>query len=58
MGKTAKAFRSRAVHIDLFDIEYDSTYIHMFPGGLPLSNACKVCHSKLVPYEHSIFKYV
>ena len=47
MGKTAKARWSRVVHIDLSEIKYGSTCIDILLGGLPLSIACEVCHSKL-----------
>ena len=47
MDKTVKARRSRAVHIDISDIRYDTTCIDILPGGLPVSIASKVCHSNL-----------
>ena len=47
MDKTIKAHQSRAVHIDLCNIKYDTTCIDILPGGLPVSIACEVCHSKL-----------
>ena len=35
------------LHIDLTDIQYDSTCIDIIPNGLPYSVACDICKPKL-----------
>ena len=47
MSKTRRSVRSRAIDLDLSDINYDTTCIDIVPGGLPLSIACEICHPKL-----------
>ena len=35
------------LHIDLTNIQYDSTCIDIIPDGLPYGVACNICKSKL-----------
>ena len=47
MSKTRKSSRSRAVYIDLSNINYDTTCVHILPGGLPVNLACEICGPNL-----------
>lgn len=47
MSKTGKSSRSRAVHIDLSHINYDTTCVNILPGSLPFNLACENCGPKL-----------
>ena len=47
MSNTRKSSRCKAVHINLSNINYDTTCVNILPGGLPVNLACEVCGPKL-----------
>ena len=47
MIKTRKSSRSKAVHIDISNINYDTMYVNILPGGLPVNLACEISGPKL-----------
>ena len=47
MSRSRRSKPSKAIHINLSKIRYDSTCLNIVPGGLPISIACDICQPKL-----------
>ena len=54
MIKTRQSVRSRAVDLDISDINYNTICINIVSRGLPFSIVCEVCHPKLDIYTKKI----
>ena len=47
MSRSRRSKPSKAIHIDLSKIKYDSTCLNIVPVGLPMALACDICAPKL-----------
>ena len=47
MNRSRRSKRREAIHIEYSSIKYDSKYVNIVPGGLPINIVHNICQPKL-----------